>query len=248
MTMPWRTRGAYSTIRPRCGWAPGAVRARRRTMNQSALRDSGYFIMRSGWDRDARYLFFEGGPYGRWHQHEDKLSFEVYAYGTPPLSWIPASRRTTPTPGPGSIRPRRPTIPSLWTARPQARGRNQTIEQWTRSARDSTFWHSDFDSDVAAASYDAPYADLDAAVRHRRAVIFVKPDYFMVFDELTGEGSHMYEALFHFMPFRLLIRFRNRRRPHRAYGCTQPGIDSTDPDDAPGGLRPKRPGPGLAGG
>lgn len=31
------------------------------------LRDSGYFIMRSGWDRDARYLFFEGGPYGRWH-------------------------------------------------------------------------------------------------------------------------------------------------------------------------------------
>ncbi|MCY3764153.1 MAG: alginate lyase family protein [Gemmatimonadetes bacterium] len=168
-----------------------------------ALRDSGYFIMRSGWDRDARYLFFEGGPYGRWHQHEDKLSLEVYAYGTPFIvdpgitSYYtnPWTRFYTTTQAHSTV---------LVDGRPQARGRNQTIEQWTRSARDSTFWRSDDDSDVAAASYDAPYSDLDAAVRHRRAVIFVKPDYFMVFDELTGEGSHTYEALFHFMPFRLL--------------------------------------------
>ena len=33
----------------------------------------------------------------------------------------------------------------------------------------------------------------------------VKPDYFLVFDELAGEGRHTYEALFHFMPYRVLI-------------------------------------------
>ncbi len=172
--------------------------------NSIALRDSGYFVMRSGWDRDARYLFFDGGPYGRWHQHEDKLNIEVYAHGTPYIvdpgitSYYtnPWTRFYTTTQAHNTV---------LVDGRAQARGRNQTIEQWTESARDSTFWHSDDDSDVAAASYDAPYADLDVAVRHRRAVIFVKPDYFMVFDELTGEGSHTYEALFHFMPFRLLI-------------------------------------------
>ena len=93
----------------------------------------------------------------------------------------------------------------LVDGRGQARGRNQTIEQWTESARDTTFWHSDDHSDVAVASYDAPYADLDTPVRHRRAVLFVKPDYFVIFDELTGDGRHTYEAFFHFMPFRLLI-------------------------------------------
>jgi len=169
-----------------------------------ALRDSGYFMMRSGWDRDARYLFFEGGPYGRWHQHEDKLNFEVYAHGTPFIvdpgitSYYtnPWTRFYTTTQAHNTV---------LVDGRPQARGRNQTIDQWVESARKKTVWHSDDHSDVAVASYDAPYADLDAAVRHRRAVIFVKPDYFMVFDELTGEGTHTYEAFFHFMPFRLLI-------------------------------------------
>ena len=169
-----------------------------------ALRDSGYFIMRSGWDRNARYLFFEGGPYGRWHQHEDKLSFEVYAHGTPYIvdpgitSYYtnPWTRFYTTTQAHNTV---------LVDGRPQARGRNQTIEQWTESARDTTFWHSDDHSDVAVASYDAPYADLDTPVRHRRAVLFVKPDYFVIFDELTGEGRHTYEAFFHFMPFRLLV-------------------------------------------
>ena len=35
--------------------------------------------------------------------------------------------------------------------------------------------------------------------------MFVKPDYFLIFDELVGEGRHTYEALFHFMPYRILI-------------------------------------------
>lgn len=169
-----------------------------------ALRDSGYFVMRSGWDRDARYLFFEGGPYGRWHQHEDKLSIEVYAHGTPYIvdPGI-ASYYTNPWTRFYATTQAHNTV--LVDGCAQARGRSQTIDEWTRSARDSTFWHSDDRSDVAAASYDAPYADLDAAFRHRRAVVFVKPDYFIVFDELSGEGSHTYEALFHFMPYRLLI-------------------------------------------
>ncbi len=48
-------------------------------------------------------------------------------------------------------------------------------------------------------------AGLDKDIAHRRAVMFVKPDYFLIFDELTGEGRHTYEALFHFMPYRVLI-------------------------------------------
>ena len=42
---------------------------------------AGWYVMRSGWDKDAFYAFFEVGPYGSAHQHEDKLSFILYAYG-----------------------------------------------------------------------------------------------------------------------------------------------------------------------
>ncbi|MSS72415.1 MAG: alginate lyase family protein [Candidatus Latescibacteria bacterium] len=168
-----------------------------------ALRDSGYFAMRSGWEKDARYLLFEGGPFGRFHQHEDMLSIDVYAFGTPfivdpgitsyfPNPWTTfyrttAAHNTVLVDGCGQVR------------------RRQTIPEWVESAREKTVWRSDDRSDVAVATYDAAYDGLDARVSHRRAVMFVRPDYFIVLDELSGEGTHTYEALFHFMPFRILI-------------------------------------------
>lgn len=168
-----------------------------------AQRDSGYFVMRSGWDRDARYMLFEGGPYGRFHQHEDMLSFDLYSHGLPfivdpgitsyyPNAWTSFYRTTEAhntvlVDGCGQNR------------------RSQSIAEWVESARDKTVWRSDDRCDVAMATYDAGYAGLDASVAHRRTVMFVKPDYFQIFDELTGEGRHTYEALFHFMPYRVLI-------------------------------------------
>ena len=37
--------------------------------------------MRSGWERDARYLLLDVGPFGYGHQHEDKLNLLLHAYG-----------------------------------------------------------------------------------------------------------------------------------------------------------------------
>ena len=168
-----------------------------------AYPDSGYFVMRIGWDKDAQFCLFEGGPYGRFHQHEDMLSFDLYARGLPFIV----------DPGIASY------FPNAWTSyyrTTQAHNtvlvdgcgqnrREQTIAEWVASARDKTVWRSDDRADVAIATYDAGYAGLDADVSHRRAVMFVKPDYFLIFDELTGDGEHTYEALFHFMPYRVLI-------------------------------------------
>ena len=46
-----------------------------------ALPNAGQIVFRSGWKRDAFYAFFDAGPFGRGHQHEDKLSLLVYANG-----------------------------------------------------------------------------------------------------------------------------------------------------------------------
>ncbi len=168
-----------------------------------AHRDSGYFVMRSGWDRDARYCLFEGGPYGRFHQHEDMLSFDLYAHGLPFIV-DPGITSYFPNEWTSFYRTTEAHNTVLVDGCGQNR-REQTIAEWVESARDKTVWRSDDRADVAIATYDAGYAGLDADIAHRRAVMFVKPNYFLIFDELTGDGQHTYEALFHFMPYRVLI-------------------------------------------
>ncbi len=168
-----------------------------------AYRDSGYFVMRSGWDRDARYCLFEGGPYGRFHQHEDMLSFDLYAHGLPFIV-DPGITSYFPNEWTSFYRTTEAHNTVLVDGCGQNR-REQTIAEWIESVRDKTIWRSDDRADIAIATYDAGYAGLDADIAHRRAVMFVKPNYFLIFDELTGEGQHTYEAFFHFMPYRVLI-------------------------------------------
>lgn len=168
-----------------------------------AHRDSGYFVMRSGWDRDARFCLFEGGPYGRFHQHEDMLAFDLYAHGLPFIV-DPGITSYFPNEWTSFYRTTEAHNTVLVDGCGQNR-REQTIAEWVESARDKTVWRSDDRADVAIATYDAGYAGLDTDIAHRRAVMFVKPNYFLIFDELTGEGQHTYEAFFHFMPYRVLI-------------------------------------------
>lgn len=42
---------------------------------------SGYYVMRTGWESDAIWALFDGGHLGTNHQHEDKLSLLLHAYG-----------------------------------------------------------------------------------------------------------------------------------------------------------------------
>jgi len=41
----------------------------------------GFYIMRTDWTPQARYLVFDGGKNAGGHNHADKLTFELYAYG-----------------------------------------------------------------------------------------------------------------------------------------------------------------------
>jgi hypothetical protein len=45
--------------------------------------DAGYYVTRSGDDRDARQLIFDAGPKGGTHGHYDLLNFELYGYQHP---------------------------------------------------------------------------------------------------------------------------------------------------------------------
>ena len=77
-----------------------------------------------------------------------------------------------------------PVGPFNWRERPQAHLRH---------------WVSTKEFDFADADHDA-YRRLPDPVRHRRRVLFVKPRYWVVVDDLEGAAEHRVEFRFQFVP------------------------------------------------
>ena len=46
-----------------------------------ALPYAGMAVMRNGWEENSAWCFMDAGPFGRAHQHEDKLNVLMHAYG-----------------------------------------------------------------------------------------------------------------------------------------------------------------------
>ncbi|MGI9287526.1 MAG: heparinase II/III family protein, partial [Pseudomonadales bacterium] len=153
-----------------------------------------------------RYLLMDCGPFGGVHGHEDKLSIEVCAYGQPFLidpgtytyngtdpfrSHLVSSgaHNTVLVDGLSQVR--------RWQARhckPQA------------GIREEVHWISDDGFDFISADYADGYGTYSFAtpehpqivqnVTHRRSVLFVKPAYWLIIDEMEADGRHEYQRLF----------------------------------------------------
>jgi hypothetical protein len=54
--------------------------------NTFSMPNSGYYVMRSGSDSNARQVIFDAGPTGGAHGHYDLLNFELFGYGAPLIS------------------------------------------------------------------------------------------------------------------------------------------------------------------
>lgn len=167
----------------------------------------GYAVMRSGWESDAHHLIFDVGPLGcpvsGAHGHADLLSIQCSAFGKPFLTdpgtygytaepaWRDffrgtAAHSTVLVDGVGQAIP---AGPFRWQARPGAR---------------LTRWASTEAFDFADASHDA-YSRLAEPVTHRRRVVFVKPRYWVLVDDLEGQGEHSVELRFQFGPMDVTV-------------------------------------------
>jgi hypothetical protein len=168
------------------------------TLTSVAFPYAGWAVQRSGWGAQDAYLHFDYGPYGAGHQHEDKLSVLVHAYG----------RRLLTEGGVYAY------DSSAWRRYVLSTRAHNTImvdglEQRRAGLRETYVtkealpnrWLSTPQFDFAEGWYDEGYgANRDRTVTHRRAVLFVKPEYWLVVDRLTPADAapHRYEAIFHF--------------------------------------------------
>ena len=158
---------------------------------------AGQSVMRSGWEQDAWYLFFDAGPTGVNHQNEDKLNIDISAYGRLFLSeagivnYIPDKWRRYFT-----------STQAHNTIIVDGEGQKRMQQKETHRA-DSPLknrWISNENIDFASGTFDDGYGNDNIPVEHSRYVIFKKKEYWLVVDRLTGEGEHDFENLFHFTP------------------------------------------------
>ena len=180
---------AFESLRP----APPAAPPSR------LFASGGYVVMRDGWGKDGHHLVFDVGPLGcpdsGGHGHADLLSVQCWAFGEPFLvdagtgtyadeGWrtffrSTAAHSTVMVDGESQARP---AGPFAWQQRPRAR-----LRRWVSTER----------LDFADADHDA-YRRLPDPVRHRRRVLFVKPRFWVLLDDVEGADRHRVDLRFQF--------------------------------------------------
>jgi hypothetical protein len=158
--------------------------------------------MRSGWDREGHEMIVDVGPLGcpvsGGHGHADLLSLQCSIFGEPCLvdagtysytgdsQWRDFFRSTAAHSTIVIDRQSQaePAGPFGWKRHPRSRLRE---------------WHSTADFDFLDADHDG-YLSLPDPVLHRRRVIFVKPSFWIVVDDLSGTARHQVDLTFQFAP------------------------------------------------
>jgi hypothetical protein len=162
--------------------------------------------MRTGWEADSHCLAFDCGDISAGvsaqdtpsaaHGHADTLSVEVSAFGAPALvdpgfwtyngglDWHRYFRETEA----------HNTVVVDERSQAEFRGRLKWSHAPLAEVRE---WIALGSLDYAEGSHSG-YQRLRPPVVHRRAVVFLKPDYWVLRDELCGEGEHSADRYFHF--------------------------------------------------
>ena len=167
---------------------------------------SGAVVFRTSWDRDAVWGYVDMSPFGRGHQHEDKLNFLLFAYGKEMLceggnyAYDASDMRkyVVSTRAHNTVR---------------IDGKDQNARKFWKWTDDKLREKADFSftttpaRDVAASTFSFGYGrgeDWSGAVRHTRTVEFVKDaqdgrPYFRITDDLVSSDDqiHAYEQLWH---------------------------------------------------
>jgi hypothetical protein len=160
---------------------------------------AGFFVMRTGWEHNDLHLVFTCGELGVMdqncvHGNADALSVDVSGYGEtllidpgryiyegPWRIWFKSTKahNTIVVDGQDSSE-----LADEWMFKTKARS---VLNCWATTAR----------FDYVDGRHEG-YHRLPDPVTHRRRVLFVKPHFWLVLDELAAGARHTYDQYFHF--------------------------------------------------
>ncbi|NIA20499.1 MAG: hypothetical protein GWP05_00705 [Anaerolineaceae bacterium] len=208
--------------RPGWMWAgSGGTCGRPPTPGSVHFPEAGYAFMRSGWREEDRWAFIDLAEFGAAHQHEDKLQVELYAFGTtfladPGIS----SYQSDPVVRYFRRSDSHNTINIDGTG--QWRRRSGDYARYSSSSRGKNLWAAGRGLDFAQGCYDEDYGETErgllsttlrntagdkpiGGIVHTRALVFLRPDYWLILDSVAGRGTHQVEALWHFTPMHVRL-------------------------------------------
>ena len=163
--------------------------------------DSGYFIQRSGWEEQSSHLTFDCGGHGYGsggHSHSDALSVTLFSGGTE-LLVDPATFVYN-------------CAPEWRTFFRSTRAHNTVVvDGMDQSSQGDTFnWQATLSTRLSKqlAIGELEYLDgehdgylrLRQPVIHRRRVLYVRPNYWILVDNFRGYGEHTFDFMYHFAP------------------------------------------------
>jgi hypothetical protein len=167
-----------------------------------ALADSGYYLMRSGEDTNARQLVFDAGPKGGTHGHLDLLNLELFGYG----------RTLVADPGPyryDSSADRKWVISTPAHNTISIDGKSHAAIEKPRDRIIVDDWSAAGDS-VLVTAHHRGYADLKGSPVVGRTVWFDRDDTFLVIDYGSASSTHTFTSSFT-LPTLDVTRFRGGR-------------------------------------
>lgn len=182
----------YAATRGRLGARPAR--------SSASFPDGGYFFQRSGWGAEGipfeqeRYLVFDCGPLGDGgHGHYDLLSVEVAAGGRPLL--VDPGRYTYAEGAPnlrrwfkGTAAHNTVLVDGL-DQTPYRRGKPKgAVAEGRFLGRRTAPGLELLEGEATSPAYEAV---------HRRTILFVAGEYWLIEDNLSGERAHRFDLRFH---------------------------------------------------
>lgn len=141
------------------------------------LPASGFTILRSDWSKNALYMSINHGPKSGGHTHDDALSFEMHAHGLP-MGIDSGIGKTYDDP-----------LHRVWYVTPAAHNMlavdGVELDRAAAQGRDLAFSHLPL-LDYFAATHLG--YEKSTGVVHRRHVVFVRPLYFLIVDEIWNSS------------------------------------------------------------
>ena len=173
-----------------------------------AWNDAGLYVMRDKWGPDGQHLTFDGAAWGASHQHDDKLNFALYSHGRQ-LICDPNIYSYAPTELTHYFKSSRGHNVVLVDGKGQIRKYDPDARLVTKGQNE---WVSEEGFDFVSSEYCEPFGvntfmaedpiELDDSIVHKRSLFYVKGEYWILCDTISGADSlsHDFEQLFHPAP------------------------------------------------
>ncbi len=155
---------------------------------------AGHLVSRSDWSADAQWSYFDAGPWGISHQHNDRLH----------VSLSVGSRNLLVDTGRVNYIADNPLRRHIVSSAAHnvilidGTGQGPQLPERQMPAVDSAIVSEDYDFAIASTGDNFPAAEGKAI--HTRALLYVRDRYWLVVDRIDTDRPRRIEALWHFHP------------------------------------------------